>query len=110
MAFPVKHGHPISAHDKAVLSQIFNPGFPAGDNEETTDPDQNDGALDDLNMAIVLSKGKGKAACQAFTQRGIIRRLEGDNEAALEDFKAAAHLGSELATHGGSFEPICCPL
>lgn len=51
MAFPAKHGHPISAHDKAVLSQIFNPGFPAGDNEETTDPDQNDG----VNLLVNLT-------------------------------------------------------
>lgn len=50
MAFPVKHGHAMSAHDKAVLSQIFNPGFPAGDNEETIDPDQNDG----VNLLVNL--------------------------------------------------------
>ncbi|XP_078615910.1 tetratricopeptide repeat protein 36-like [Branchiostoma floridae x Branchiostoma japonicum] len=55
------------------------------------------GALDDLNKAINLSQGKGKAACQAFTQRGLINRLEGRDEEALEDFKKAACLGSEFA-------------
>lgn len=33
--------------------------------------------MEDLNMAIVLSKAEGKSACQAFTQRAIIKRLEG---------------------------------
>ncbi|XP_070560554.1 tetratricopeptide repeat protein 36 homolog isoform X2 [Ptychodera flava] len=55
------------------------------------------GALTDLNKAIELSQAKGKAACQAFTQRGLIRRLEGQNELALEDFKKAADLGSAFA-------------
>ncbi|KAK7501789.1 hypothetical protein BaRGS_00006875 [Batillaria attramentaria] len=55
------------------------------------------GAMEDLNMAVVLSKGEGKAACQAFTQRGLIRRLEGNDNGAREDFQAAAHLGSEFA-------------
>lgn len=55
------------------------------------------GAVDDLNMAITLSNGRGKAACQAFTQRGIIHRLEGRDNEALNDFKLAAALGGEFA-------------
>ena len=35
------------------------------------------GALQDLNTAIEISGGKGQAACQAYTQRGLIKRLEG---------------------------------
>ena len=50
-----------------------------------------------MNHAIELSNGRSKAACQAYTQRGLIRRLEGNNEDALEDFKKAACLGSTFA-------------
>ncbi|XP_041377773.1 tetratricopeptide repeat protein 36-like [Gigantopelta aegis] len=57
------------------------------------------GANEDLDKAIELSAGHGRAACQAHTQRGIIRRLEGDDEHALEDFKIAAKLGNEFAKH-----------
>ncbi|KAK3104779.1 hypothetical protein FSP39_009949 [Pinctada imbricata] len=35
------------------------------------------GALEDLNKAIELSQGRGNAACQAYTQRGLIYKLEG---------------------------------
>ncbi|XP_064642180.1 tetratricopeptide repeat protein 36-like [Lineus longissimus] len=55
------------------------------------------GALSDLNKAIELSEGKGKVACQSFTQRGLIERLEGHNEKALNDFKIAANLGGSFA-------------
>lgn len=55
------------------------------------------GALEDLNMAIMLSNGQGKPACQAFTQRGMIYRLEGQDDQALNDFKRAAALGGEFA-------------
>ena len=47
-------------------------------------------------MAIQLSGGRGKVAEQAYTQRGLIRRLQGC-DGALEDFKAAAKLGSRFA-------------
>jgi hypothetical protein len=33
--------------------------------------------LNDLNKAIELSEGKSKVACQAYTQRGLVERLEG---------------------------------
>ena len=35
------------------------------------------GAFQDLNQAIELCNGRGKVACQAYTQRGLIKRLEG---------------------------------
>ena len=54
-------------------------------------------ALADLDTAIRLSSGHGKVAEQAHTQRGLLRRLRGDDEGALDDFKAAAKLGSKFA-------------
>ncbi|KAI1297148.1 Tetratricopeptide repeat protein 36 [Halotydeus destructor] len=54
-------------------------------------------ALNDLNRAIELSKGKGKAASNAYCQRAMIHRLEGRDEEALSDFKLAAVNGSEFA-------------
>ena len=58
---------------------------------------QVDLAIADLDTAIQLSQGHGKVAEQAHTQRGLIRRLRGQDEGALEDFKAAAKLGSRFA-------------
>ena len=54
-------------------------------------------ALEDLNKAIELSRDKGAASAQAYTQRGLIRRLNGAEEKALEDFSKAAELGSAFA-------------
>ena len=48
-------------------------------------------------MAIQLSRGNGKVAELAYTQWGLIRRLQGCDEGALEDFKTAAKLGSRFA-------------
>ena len=56
-----------------------------------------DEALADLNKAIELSGGRGKAAELAFTQRGIIWRVKGDDEKAVEDFKKAGKLGNRFA-------------
>lgn len=39
-------------------------------------------AKQDLEKAIELSDGKGKSACQAFAQRGLIHRLEGNMDLA----------------------------
>ena len=55
---------------------------------------QVDLAVADLDTTIQLSQGHGKVAEQVHTQRGLIRRLD---EGALEDFKAAAKLGSRFA-------------
>lgn len=46
-----------------------------------------DSALSDLNTAIELSGGRGGAAAQAHTQRGLILMLREEEEQALEDFK-----------------------
>ena len=54
-------------------------------------------ALEDLNKAIELSRDKAAAAAQAYTQRGLIHRLNGVEEKALEDFTKAAELGSAFA-------------
>ena len=54
-------------------------------------------ALEDLNKAIELSRDKGAAASQAYTQRGLIHRLNGAEEKALEDFTKAAELGGAFA-------------
>ncbi|KAM9269268.1 tetratricopeptide repeat protein 36 [Morus bassanus] len=55
------------------------------------------GALQDLDMAIRLSRGCGRAACQSFVQRGLIRRLQAREEEARQDFERAARLGSTFA-------------
>lgn len=54
-------------------------------------------AMVDLERAIELSGGRGKAGEQAFVQRGIIWRLKGEDDKATEDFKKAAKLGSKFA-------------
>ncbi|KAK4296261.1 hypothetical protein Pmani_031232 [Petrolisthes manimaculis] len=54
-------------------------------------------AMTDLDAALELSQGKGRAACQAYTQRAMIHRLRGDNDNARLDFQEAANLGSEFA-------------
>lgn len=46
-----------------------------------------DDALSDLNTAIQLSDGVGRAAEQAYTQRGLIHILQGNEDDALQDFK-----------------------
>ena len=58
---------------------------------------QVDLALADLDTAIQLSGGRGRVAEQAYTQRGLVRRLRGEDERALEDFKRAARLGGTFA-------------
>ena len=54
-------------------------------------------AKSDLEAAIEKSGGVGSAACQAFTQRAMIRRLEGDDDGCRADFAKAAELGSKFA-------------
>ncbi|XP_064896206.1 tetratricopeptide repeat protein 36 isoform X1 [Columba livia] len=55
------------------------------------------GALRDLDTAIRLSRGRGRAACQSFVQRGLIHRLQGRQEDARRDWEQAARLGSPFA-------------
>lgn len=54
-------------------------------------------ALEDLNLAIEKSDSRGPVARQALCQRGLLRKLQVDENGALEDFKKAAALGSEFA-------------
>ena len=54
-------------------------------------------ALEDLNKAIDLSKDHGAAAAQAYTQRGLIHRLNREEKQSYEDFSKAAALGSTFA-------------
>ncbi|XP_061448602.1 tetratricopeptide repeat protein 36 isoform X1 [Rhineura floridana] len=54
-------------------------------------------ARKDLDMTLKLSKGVGRVACQGFVQRGLIQRLQGQEEAARKDFEQAASLGSTFA-------------
>ncbi|XP_042656421.1 tetratricopeptide repeat protein 36 isoform X2 [Tyto alba] len=55
------------------------------------------GALRDLEAAIRLSRGRGRAACQSFVQRGLIHRLQARDEDARRDLERAARLGSAFA-------------
>ncbi|XP_035536161.1 tetratricopeptide repeat protein 36 [Morone saxatilis] len=55
------------------------------------------GALEDLDRAISLSGGTGRTACQGLVQRGLLRRLACQEDAARADFEKAAALGSEFA-------------
>ena len=54
-------------------------------------------AMKDLDMAIRLSQGKGKAGSSALCQRGVLLRKEGRDDDAIEDFKKAATHGSGFA-------------
>ncbi|XP_021232005.1 tetratricopeptide repeat protein 36 [Numida meleagris] len=55
------------------------------------------GALRDLDTAIRLGRGCGRAACQSLVQRGLIRRLQAREDDARSDFQRAARLGSAFA-------------
>lgn len=54
-------------------------------------------AREDLNNAINLSQGRGRAACQAYCQRGLINLKENRTEDAKRDFEFAVKLGSQFA-------------
>ena len=54
-------------------------------------------AMNDLNTAIDLSNGLGKAACQAFCQRAMLFHLAGDQEEEKKNWEFAAKLGSTFA-------------
>ncbi|XP_011383155.1 tetratricopeptide repeat protein 36 [Pteropus vampyrus] len=55
------------------------------------------GALEDLELALALSGGRGRAARQGFVQRGLLARLQGRDDDARKDFERAARLGSPFA-------------
>merc|ERR1711862_232144 len=54
-------------------------------------------ALNDIESALTKSGGRGRAAKQAFVQRGLIHRRNGNDEQAKKDFEKASDLGSEFA-------------
>ncbi|KAM6400406.1 tetratricopeptide repeat protein 36 [Rhynochetos jubatus] len=56
-----------------------------------------EGALRDLDAAVRLSRGRGRAARQSLAQRGLIRRLQERPEEARRDWERAARLGSAFA-------------
>ncbi|KAM9481239.1 tetratricopeptide repeat protein 36 [Clarias gariepinus] len=56
-----------------------------------------DSAIEDLEQAILLSKGTGRTACQALVQRGLLLRLADRVDDARADFEQAAALGSNFA-------------
>ncbi|XP_053308460.1 tetratricopeptide repeat protein 36 [Spea bombifrons] len=55
------------------------------------------GALRDLNIAVELSEGQGFVGQQALVQRGLVLRLQGQEEESRKDLQRAAELGSEFA-------------
>jgi len=54
-------------------------------------------ALQDLEQAIVYGREQPKIMKQAYTQRAIIRRSQGDNEGAHADFEQGAWFGNPVA-------------
>merc|ERR1712192_344520 len=78
----------------------LNPGRPSSYNNRAQAlriVGRPDSALKDLDTAIKLSKGKGKAGCNALCQRGVLLRKEGRDDDAMENFKTAAENGSGFA-------------
>ncbi|KAK4035833.1 tetratricopeptide repeat protein 36 [Daphnia magna] len=58
---------------------------------------RNEEAMKDLDTAIELSHGKGKAACQAYCQRAMLHHYTGNEDLALMDWESASNLGSQFA-------------
>lgn len=58
---------------------------------------RNDDALVDLNKAIELSHGKGKAGVNALCQRALLLLLKSKDEEANRDLQAAAQEGHDFA-------------
>lgn len=61
-------------------------------------------ALGDLTKALTLCESKGATAKNALCQRGLLYRQMKDDDAAREDFKQAACLGSAFARNQVSSE------
>ncbi|KAK3733473.1 hypothetical protein QZH41_002067, partial [Actinostola sp. cb2023] len=53
-------------------------------------------AMNDLDKAIELEQ-HGAAAAQAYTQRGLIHKLQGNDDDAYHDFQMGAQLGNKFA-------------
>ncbi|KAF9918027.1 Tetratricopeptide repeat protein 36 [Lobosporangium transversale] len=54
-------------------------------------------ALQDLNKAIEHGNGQPAILKQAYTQRGIIKKLSGDKDGAQVDFERGARFGNPVA-------------
>ncbi|KAG0351725.1 Tetratricopeptide repeat protein 36, partial [Gamsiella multidivaricata] len=54
-------------------------------------------ALKDLDKAIEYGNGQTAILKQAYTQRGIIKKLEGDKDGAQVDFERGARFGNPVA-------------
>lgn len=54
-------------------------------------------ARKDLDRAIELSHGRGKAACQAYCQRAMLHHYTGNEDLASTDWESASNLGSQFA-------------
>lgn len=54
-------------------------------------------AMLDLNLAIEISNGQGKAGVRALCQRGILLKMKGNLDDARSDFSKAAKGGSKFA-------------
>ncbi|CAD6195578.1 unnamed protein product [Caenorhabditis auriculariae] len=92
-----KSADAIAVFSKAIESCPVNPSAYNNRAQAYRLNEQIEEALADLNEALKLGNEKGKAACQAFVQRGSIYRLQGNDDKAREDFQAAAELGSSFA-------------
>lgn len=54
-------------------------------------------ATKDLDAVIEIGKGQAAILRQAYTQRGIIKRQQGDQPGAQKDFEMGAKYGNPLA-------------
>ncbi|KAI6225129.1 hypothetical protein M3Y99_01375100 [Aphelenchoides fujianensis] len=91
------HEAAVAKFDEAIRLCPRNPSAYNNRAQEKQLLKRVDEAKQDLEAAIELSGGRGRAACQAFTQRALIHRLEGNMEAAKADYEKAAELGSKFA-------------
>ncbi|KAI6183381.1 Tetratricopeptide repeat protein 36-like protein [Aphelenchoides bicaudatus] len=92
-----KHEEAIAKFDQAIEVCPQNPSAYNNRAQQRQLLKQLDEAKQDLEKAVELSGGKGKSACQAFAQRGLVYRLEGKMDLAKEDYQKAADLGSKFA-------------
>ncbi|CAO3587902.1 unnamed protein product [Absidia cylindrospora] len=59
--------------------------------------DEKEKALEDLGHVIRLGEGQPKVLRQAYTQRAILRRQQGDVHGSRADFEMGAKLGNPFA-------------
>ncbi|KAF9410142.1 Tetratricopeptide repeat protein 36 [Podila epigama] len=59
--------------------------------------ENDEAAIQDLNKAIEHGNGQPAILKQAYTQRGIIKKLKGDKDGAQVDFERGARFGNPVA-------------